>query len=540
LSKPREKNILPFATSPQGNMAFNGDVEEAAVFCLSELNREKGGGFIKKQDGESIIFISKLLYPFWIAPFKDFTILLDGLNVASSSITYPGLPDLSTMKIRLSTPMTWQVHTNFLTNNQNYFQNPNDEQKLTVEGLLKDGNFLSDFLNYANEAKQTDLQIMDAVVITPAFDDDGVTNMVQNVEKTRLKLSGELADLNESIRLLNQRNRESKDALNGEVQKVEDEFSGKIQKAKEELDAKVSELNAEYSAKVTDASNKHEEQMASLHEEVEKLTNEKETLNMEVEQVEAEIKTAAVNKDDASEQNWRQKRNALKDELAEIAPRLRDLEKRIREVQDSNKETMLQLKHDNDDKIKEAGKELAQIQAARAARIKVWTDKMVQIEELTSNIIETIDQAAKSREGTLLEFDKLGIKLKRNDFTLFYMPFYLTCYQVKSKKRYTFIEPSTVNSSQLSARLKSLGKAKITQIIQPRLRKITSILGSFINLMDENIVFNRDISEGCLKVNIVQPKERSNVTNGLTTLRQLGWLSQGEFESFNQAVDQAF
>ena len=234
-----EKTILPFATY-QTNEVFNNDVEKAAVFCTAELGREKGGRFFKKQDSEKIVFISKVLYPFWIVPLKDLTILIDGLNVPFHTITYPDLPDLKAFKEKLSgQPMTRQVYATFLANNQNYFQNSNSVQTLKIEGLMNDAEFVKEFLEYTKQAMTIDSPINDSVLVTPAMNESNVSKTLQNIENTRKQLLEELASLNEIIKLLNNKTRESQTALMKEIRIVEDEYKIKIQKVKAVLKTNV-------------------------------------------------------------------------------------------------------------------------------------------------------------------------------------------------------------------------------------------------------------------------------------------------------------
>ncbi len=541
MQKSTEKTILPFATS-QANGVFKGDVEVAAVFCIAELERQKSGGFFRKQDPEILVFISKVLYPFWIAPFRELTLLIDGLNVSSFTITYPALPDLKAFIEKLNgEQMTRQVHANFLSNNQNYFQVSNNEQKLSIEGLLNDAEFTKEFLEYTKQATTTDLPVIEAVLVTSALDEDGVLKMLQNIDGTRLKLSEELADLNEVIKLLNSKNLESQADLRKEIKVIENEFRVKIKKAKAILEDKVSNINKAYSKEVTDVSNRFEDKITALQKYVVKFEKEKEQLDTEIEHAESEIKTSAINKDNIAEQKWKEKRNKLKDERPEIASKLKQTQRQIDEAEEAKKTNLFQLKQNNESKIKEASKDLVEIEATRDAEIKVYQNEIEKIEELTSNIIEKAHELAKDRDAKMLEFDQLGIRQKREEPLMVYMPFYLSCYQSKSNKRYTYLAPSDVNEGGLSTKLKALGKAKISQLFQPRSRKITSILNSFIGLMDGNIVFNREISEACLKVNVLQTKKSQElVRSGLSKLGEQGWLSDSEIEDFNQAGAQNF
>jgi len=541
LPKSNEKTLLPFAISSLPNEVFNHEVEKAAVFCLAELNREKGGGFFKKRESEKLVFVSKIYYPFWLAPFRKWTLLLDGLNVVCQKIIYPALPDVEAFKKTLKGhQMTRQVHANFLSNNQNCLEK-GVEQSLTVEGLLNDAEFMVELMNNTREAKSTNSPIVDAVLITPALDEVSVLRMLQNVEDTRSKLAEEIADLNEIIKLLNMKTRHSHASLREDIKTTEKKFHKKIQKAKTIRDIKVAKTNKAYSNEVTKVSKKFEQKIKALQKEILKMEKIKEQLNTEIEHIEAEIKTSAINKDYSAEQKWKEKRHKVKGKAREIATKLKKMEKRNRELEDTKKNKLFHLKQSNDDKIKEAGKELVEIEASRDAEVKLCQNEMEKIEELTSNIIDRVHELAKNREAVILQFDELGIKQQRTKVSLIYVPFYLSCYQSKSEKRYTYFAPSTVSDRGLSTRLKGIGKTKISQLFQPRSNRIISILNSFIGLLDENIVFKCEISEACLKANLLQmEKAQESVRSGLDKLNEQGWLSSNDFELFSRAVSQFF
>lgn len=437
--------------------------------------------------------------------------------------------------------MTRQVHATFLANNQNYFQNSNSVQTLKIEGLMNDTEFVKEFLEYAKQAVTIDSPINDSVLVTPAMNEANVSKIVQNIENTRTQLSEELGNLNEIIKLLNNKTRESQTALKKEIKSVEDEYKFKIQKVKAVLKINVAKINKAYSDQVTQITNKFEQKMANLHKDFVKFEKDKEKLDIEIERAEAEIKTSAINKDDITEQKWKLKRKKLKEKQPEIASNLKEIQKQIREAEEIQKNVIFQLKQDTELKIKQASKDLAELEASQDAEIKVYQNQIEKIEELTSNIIKKVDELAISRENTLPEFDQLGVKEKREMKSLVYMPFYLSCYQSKSKKRFAYLAPSIVNKDCLSTRLKALGKTKIRQLLEPKSKKITAILNGFIRLLEENIVFNREISEACMKANLLRTRNASEATkNGLNKLKQEGWLSNSESEDLNQAVIQYF
>jgi len=533
------KTLLPFASYLQSeNGSLQREFEKAAVFCLTELGRETGGGVFRKKPSEKIVFIAEVYYPFWIAPFRGFTLLFDGLNTSSHTMTYPAISDLQVFKTNLNQrSSTRQIYATFLSNHLSYFQISNSEQVKVIEGLISDIDFIREFMDYSKEATTTENSVTDSVLISPAHDEKQIMNNIQELEVSRSSVARELEELNETIKLLNVKTQEFLGALREEIKSIEEKFSGPIEAAKVTLEKKKSQINKEYTDKVTEASIKYEQETVALQKETLKLEKMSDELQSEIEHIETEIKKSVINKDNESEQRWKDKRNELKKKVPEIAPAIKDLEIKIQEVEENKKNEIFQLKQDNDAKIKEAGKDLQEIESSLGAEKKNRQDEMEKIEELTSSINGKIDKLSKMKEATLREYDALGIREGKVAPLLVYMPFYLQCYQSKSDKRFNYVAPSIVSSMSLNARLKAIGKKRITQLFQPRSQKIISILNSFIVLLGENIAFSHEINDVCNKVNLLQLREATElIKNGLNELKTEGWLSDGEFESFRQIL----
>jgi hypothetical protein len=533
--------LLPFAHYTSAtNGTFTNAVEKATIFCFSELNRNKGGGLLRKQAPEKTVFLSKVYYPIWLAPYREFTLLLDGLNLFSHAISYQVLPDLAAFKNNLiERSATPKLHAVFLSNNQNYFQLTSEEKSAVIEGLMNDREFTEEFQNYAKESATTNSPVVDSVLITPALNKNAVSKMIQSVENTRQAFLGELTALKEIIKLLNQKAQSSLRSIREEIKGIEEEFGSKIQKEKSTLDSVFEGFNKEYSKQVTETTEKFDEKITGLQKEIVMMEKSVNQLIAEIEQTEAEIKTSAINKDDSAEQRWKEKRGKLKEELSQIHPNIKVSKEKILEIEEKRKKELFQLKQGNEAKIKEASKTMVELEANRDAEIKTCQTEMEKIEELTANIIKMADDLARSREAVILEFDDLGIRQQRQDPSMFYVPFYLACYQAKANKHYIYFAPSIVSENGISVRLKAVGKTRISQMLHPRSKGIVSILNRFINLLDEDIAFNREISEACSKANTLQIKEgKEAIKSGLNSLKEQGWLSDREFELFSQEFSQ--
>ena len=85
LNSAVKRFILPFSPGKSREL-FRFDVEAAAVYAVSELERAKGGGLIVKQPEEKLLFIAKMGYPLWLFPSNETAYIFDGLNDFSCSV----------------------------------------------------------------------------------------------------------------------------------------------------------------------------------------------------------------------------------------------------------------------------------------------------------------------------------------------------------------------------------------------------------------------------------------------------------------------
>lgn len=536
-----QKTLLPFASYTEtGNQPLKNAVEQATIFCIAELDREKGKGIFKKQPSESIVFVTKVHYPFWIAPLKNLALLFDGLDISSHTITYPAIPDpqdfIDNMSQRSS---TCEVYLNFLSNSIDYFRASNGEKNEIVEGLISDAEFLGEFLKYLKEAKTVDAPIVDSVIVSSAHDEKRIKTNLKELENAYSKICQELAALNEIITIVNKRTQEALGTLREEIKETQEKFSAQIEKAKKDMEKGKLRIVNEYNDKVTEATNRYEQEVLRHRKELIKFEKTKEEITSEIERVETEIKTAAVNKDENAEQKLKEKRNELKQALPDILSTIKSLETKILEIEENKRKEFFQLKQENEDQLKEVGKDLKEIESSRDAEVKIAQDEMEKIDEMSSIIIRKVDQLAKMRETVVTEFDRLGIKQEKVELTLVYMPFYLICYQAGPKRRYTYVAPSVLTNGGLGLRLKAMGNRRITKMLQPRSQKILSILNSFLKLLDENVVFSHEITEACKKANMLESKESvALIKRGLSELEIEGWLSSSTYESFTKIVTQ--
>jgi hypothetical protein len=536
-----QKTLLPFIAKQQTEEnSISDGAEKAIVICLAELDRQKGGGVFKKTPPEKVVFVSETYYPFWVVPFRNLTLLFDGLDLSSHSITYHSFPDTKAFIDNLiQRSSSRQAYAAFLSDNLNYFQGSNGEQAQVVEGLVSDTEFLNEVTEYVKEAETTDSTVK-GVLVTPSQNEKQIVETLEMLEKLHSKLEKELEDLNEIIKTLNQQTQKALTGLREEIKATEDKFATQIEEVRSVAEEKKAQINKEYSDKVTQISDEFEQELIKLHKETFTLQKTAEQTEADIEKVENEIKNALVNKDEGAEEKLKEKKNELKRQLPNLLSEIKNNEAKVQEVEENKKNALYQLKEENEANLKAAENELVDVEASRDAEIKTCKDEMERIEDYTSTIIGKIDQLTKISEAAINDFDNFGVPHEQQSNLLVYMPFYLICYQAGAKKRCNYVAPSIVGDDGFGARLRGLGKKKIEYLFQPRSQKIVSVLNRFLTLLDENIAFSHEIHDACGKANLLASKEKvEHIRAGLLELRAADLLSESEFEAFNQTLPQA-
>ena len=191
-------------------------------------------------------------------------------------------------------------------------------------------------------------------------------------------------------------------------------------------------------------------------------------------------------------------------------------------------------------KVKEARQPLLELESSRDAQILIYTQEIEKLEQQTKLITDHLGRTAKLRETSIANFAKLGVKQdpELKDVALFYVPFYVVCYQVESKKRYLILPPSEANAIGLSTKLKSaLGRAKIKQLLVPRFDVITSLMDTIQVLAQQNAVFETEMKEMGGRANILtMDSMRDHIQKGLEYITKEGWLSEKEYQDLSQKI----
>lgn len=540
LPQETDKLILPFSTLASGRTEpFSLETERATVFCLAELERRKGRGIVAKQPSEKTIFIAKAVYPFWLFPFRETSLIFDGLNTASYTFSRPSVAGMQafTEGIERSASRR-ETYIAFLSDNLNYFQPLRKEESLTTDGLMADSAFLTELATYLSEAKPFESATPGTALLQTTTSEDAITAEIRELENLKSRLIDEVKSLNKGMRLLNFTTKDFTKAIRAEMKEVKERFSAELEKCRGPVEEAVRKVHLKGDEETAVASKKSGKHLLSLQKEKVKLDEAREQLTDKIARCDAEIKSSATRKDEATERRWKDEKGRYKKERSDLESSIKKLEKEIKEAEDEKRQELFRIKSDVEAKVQEANREIDEIEAARDAEVQVLKQQIEKIEEQTSAIIKQINETTGSLEAATASFNNLGIRRESSKPSLVYVPFYLVGFQSETRKRYLHYPPSYTNSVKLLVKLKgALGMARIKQLFSPRSAALANFLNRVPSMLEENAVLERETSEAAVEDSILASQDgKEIIRHGLSRLKEEGWLSEKEYASFSNAL----
>jgi uncharacterized protein YukE len=534
--------LLPFSSHSENRKEpFTCDLEVAAVFSLAELDRAKGSGILSRRPEEKIAFIAEVGYPLWLFPWSETTLIFDGFNRSSYTLHYAVIPNVNAFIENLKrSSKTRETHMAFLSDHLNYFQAPLTEEAVVVNGLIREPAFLREFASSRHEAKEIEDEPENVGLLSPTFDESTIASILKELEHLYASFKKDINGFYRCMKFINKATNHYIQVLRSKTRAVKEEFNVKINAQEELITPKVYSLKEAYDRQIIKSTKIFERKQLPLQKRKVKLEKSRERTLAKIEHCKLEAKTCAEKDNAVGENKWKENASETKKALSNINDQLKETEKALRDLDEHKSLEIFNLRSELEAKTKEARQPLLELESSRDAKILLYKQEADKLEQQTKVILDQLGRTVKLREASLENFENIGVKNESElkEAVLFYVPFYVICYRVDSKKRYLILPPSQANTVGFSTKLKSaLGKAKIKQLLVPRFEVITSLMDTIQVLVQQNAVFETEMREMGERANILSTvSRRESIRKGLEHIRQEGWISEKEHLSLNQKI----
>ncbi|MGA3288812.1 MAG: hypothetical protein ABSD42_01045 [Candidatus Bathyarchaeia archaeon] len=530
---------MPFSPGKSREL-FSLDVEAAAVYALSELERAKGGGLIVKQPEEKLLFITKIGYPLWLSPNNENAYIFNGLNGSSISVHYFEVPPAKTFIESLEeNSKTYEDYMAFLSDHDNYFQQTKKEKEFLLRGLIAGVDFKKEFSVYRKEAVEITGQPAKLAPLAPTLEEATIFSMLAELDKLQSFLREDAQRLAECLRFINKTTSQYITELDYASEAVRDEANAKIKAQEELVNPQITKQNNEYKRQIADVTRSFDEELESL--EKLKLKTEKLIQNNEekIRLYQKEAKTQAQKNHLIYEKRWKEKSRQTKKELDGIKKETKRIENSIKNLNKQKKEKTSRLQLEFEAEIKLARQPLLDLEATRDAKMLTFKQETEKLLKQEKPAIEGLNAAIKLGETVNARFEMLGIREQQlKSPALFYVPFYVACYQAGLSKRFIFLPPSMTSPIGFTAKLKgAFGMSKIKELFIPRFKEITALIDKVQVLVKQDSLLDNEIRDLGEKNNLLNTKSiRDSITKGLVYLKHQGWLSDREYQVLSSSL----
>jgi hypothetical protein len=514
---------LPFSTQ----RTSDSGVEAAAVFAVAEFERSKGGGFIARQPEEKLVYISKIGYPLWLFPKNNQTFVFDGFADSSFGISYFEVPSAKEFMENLeANSRPREKYTAFLSDYSSYFQRSIKEKQFVFRGLIASQDFKGEFNVYRKEA----IEAVSANfgLLSPSLDEVAISAVIGEFDKLQLFLREDAEKLPECQRLLTKTTSQYITELDYESEAALEETNAKIKAQEEIVNPKVAKLTKEYKQKMKSLTDSFEKELENLQKQNAKTVKSIRATEEKIRLCQREGDAQAERNHKIYAKRWKDKVKQTQKELGTLKKELKTNEDKTKKISKQQSQEISQLNFALDAEIKFARQPLRELETARDAKVLAFKQETEKLLKQEKPVMESLDKSIKLREAVRINFEGLSISdpgLRNSG--LYYVPFYVACYEVGLTRRYLIVPPSTVGDADFSSKLKStLGISKSKNLLVPRFKAIGALIGKVQALTKQNMVFESQLASLAQRNNLLSNVGfRENVEKGLGYLKREGWLS---------------
>lgn len=535
LTSAPKRFVLPFS-NPKSSLS---EVEAAAVFVVAEFERNKGGGFIARQPEEKLVCLSKVGYPLWLFPKNELAFVFDGFSDTTQRVSYLEAPSVrGFMESLESNSKPRESYYAFLLDHSNYFQKSTKEKQFVFRSLIADLDFKSEFTVYRKEAAEI-LGQVNVALLPSVLDESAISSMLSDFEKLQSVQRDEALKLPECIRLVNKTTGQYITELDYEAEAVTEEMDAKIRALEEFVNPQVAKINKDYKAKREKLTDGFDLDLDRLQKQMDKTRRSIESNEGKIRQFEREGKNQAAKNHAIYEKRWKEKVKQTQKEVKELKKDLSDMEDNFKKLVKQKTQEISQLNFELDSEVKLARQPLLDLQSAREAKIRIFKLEAEKLFRLEKPVIEDLNKSSTLREAFKASFEALGFRDQALKIpVLFYVPFFVICYEAGLTRRYLMLAPSTISNFDFSAKLKgALGMSKTKDLLLPRFKVITSLISKVEELTKHTSRFESQLYNLTQRNNLLKDNAyRENVTKGLVYLKQEGWFSDKDQQILNNRL----
>jgi hypothetical protein len=534
---PTASLILPYTVLEKGRKKkFDANMELTAILFLAEARRKKH--VMVEFSPEKILFISKLHYPLWAVPWENGCLIIDGLQILSSTLTYMALPDMELFFNDIERGQTLREQfRNALEKYAQVFTDFSETTRIPMKALVTGKELLSDFSEYVKETLTLKTDVTGKIMlISPKLDEDAAGESAKKVFDLHERVQYDVKGLEHAARVLSEMAQFHEQKILREIELVNEAFKEEVDRIKPIVEKKVESLLRERDAKIEKMNRVTEAELNAKLREKERRQRELEKLELNYTEYKKRLEVRRSRHDKIGVARWEHSLRICENKISEVKERMHHLSDYIEKIRRQNQESIDKLKYGYQTLVDSERKKITDIEASLESAIKAKESENEKLRLMTRHIVSLIERLAEQKRLHAAELESLTIPWKPEQVTLLGVPFYLVGYKAQDKPRYCVYPPLRVMSSEgivkkiektlLSFRLES----RIKLLLQPRSKTLNKMFNTVLEeKMKTDRIFEGSLRELGVSNNILKnPDFKEALTKGVAELKSEGWIKQEE------------
>lgn len=537
--------VIPYITKePSREKAFTEEMEKASILCLSEVKRKKPS--VLRESGEETECIAKLHYPLWAIPWRKKCILVDGLGLASTTMSHNQIPSVQDFTENLkSSYISFSLFKKTLVEHDHIFDEFSSAEKVEMKALISDSSVLESFSSLIEQSKsQGEISETDVVMVSNVHGKVEIENTSKDFIHEWQRIQTDIDGLGFALRVLKEETDNHKEKASKEIELIKGDYDNKISIVKKEVDKKIMQLDKEKKKEVEKAEK-------LVDKELKKFDVEKRRFNQKLNELRHSLDITLTQKRVQKHKYPKRSTTRIDNRISLFQEKIRQVNSELHRIMDMQKKSRIRGQQEIR-RIEErhrglVAKEMEKIKVLEQSKnleISKKKDEIGEIEALAKKIEAQINNLISQKVKDRETLDGMMFQLEAEEPLLIAIPFYVVQYKLGEKARIDLYQPMTAASYE--GILKRIQKALFSFSLESRMQILLSPRSSSLNTvifsnLQKGLKIDLALKEQILKLAysanlFVQTGFKDQVFKGLAELESEGWLNSKEKENILSIV----
>ncbi len=527
--------VFPYAVEDSGRKTrFSEIMEVASVLCVAEAERKKKAGFFGGAV-ETLSLLSKLHYPFWMVPWEDSCLLVDGLANVSHVIVYSKPPDVETFVEHLKRSTTVEeLYRSALRSHGETFAEFTSQTEIPIEGFVTDRKLLSDILAFFKDSREA-ASPESTSLIPPKISMETAVKIRERILDHYEKLRSEIKGLQFAMDSLNEETKVHVDKLQLEEGQTRERYNERISASTFEVEKRKAELGKERDEKTGKVAVANEKEVSVRIEEKKKWELELQRLEQDKSEYKKRKELRGQRKDEVGEVRWDARLRDVQNQISTVKGKIKALSDFINRSNKETEKTMKNLRDTYQKLVEVEEKKIRDLESLRDSEVEKKEKEVEELQQETQAIADKIGQLIEQKKESSSTLKEATIQWKTEKPTLIYVPLYLTQYQSEKTKRYLIHPPVIAKGHEgIMMKIRKAFKgyslqAKMNTLLKPRSKALEKMLILLEERLNSDGEVQRNLNQLGMANNLLtSPDFKEKLRTGLEELEGEGWIKPEE------------